>query len=77
MSEKISEEKLKEAKEKLACKIESPEAHAARKAAEAEKVSAGTVSDAQNSSCGISAPQEGAVSADGKVRLTQMTTAGG
>lgn len=57
MSNTIDENKLREAKEKLACHIQPPNAHA---------VSAG-------SSCGTSyVPQAGE-----KVKLTQMTTAGG
>ena len=65
MSEnKITEEKLKEAREKLACHILPPGAHAETP----EEETAG-------SSCGTS--PDCAVSAEGKVRLTQMTSAGG
>lgn len=55
----IDDNKLREAKEKLACHIEPPKAHAA---------------PSTESSCGTSAP---AFMDGDKVKLTQLTTAGG
>ena len=61
MDNNISEEKLRAAKEKLACHIEPPGSHAAH-----------ATQQEQGSSCGIAAIPQG-----GKVRLTEMTSAGG
>lgn len=78
MSNKIDEQKLKAAREKLACHIEPPKGSAY--AEMLAKANAGNNTtepsgDAETaSSC--SAPVNIPVK-DGKVRLTEMTTAGG
>ena len=58
MTANIDEDKLRAAKEKLACHIQPPNAHAVQTAA----------------SCSV--PQAAEVASD-RVRLTQMTSAGG
>ncbi len=63
-SSNIDEQKLIEAKEKLACHIQPPSAHAsAAKNVQEDASSCG-------SACSAAMPSE-------KVRLTQMTSAGG
>jgi len=65
MSNEINEEKLKEAKEKLACHIRPPE-H------KSESSSSRTAS-----SCGTSGAQADFIDENGNVLLTRMTSAGG
>lgn len=60
----IDENKLREAKEKLACHIQPPSAHATAAQPALEEVSS------CGSACSVAMPSE-------KVRLTQMTSAGG
>ena len=82
MSKKIDDEKLREAKAKLACHIEPPKGspYAEMLAqsglgsdAPAETPSAASsCGTASGSSCGTAAPAQG-----GKIRLTEMTSAGG
>ena len=66
MGNEINEEKLAEAREKLACHIEPPKQH------KAESESAQPAS-----SCGISGSQADFIDETGKVLLTRMTSAGG
>ena len=71
MGNKIDDEKIKQAKAKLACHIEPPKGSAYAEALAANSVQNGPAAAA--SSCGISdAPPQG-----GKIRLTEMTSAGG
>ncbi len=71
----IDSEKLKEAKAKLACHIEPPKGSAyAKMLAEQEK----TNDSAAESSCAVSSCGTADISSkDGKIRLTEMTSAGG
>lgn len=76
----IDEKKLAEAKEKLACHImppgqhdDTPDSPWMKAMADAEKES--VPSDASNAASGGS--QTDFITADGRVLLTQMTTAGG
>ena len=73
MSE-ISEEKLRIAKEKLACHIEPP-GHSAAGGNASSAV--GSASAGDGASCGISGSQESFIDPDGRVHLTRMTSAGG
>lgn len=65
MGNEISDEKLKEAKEKLACHIEPPEKKAESSGSQPA------------SSCGSSGAQADFIDENGKVLLTRMTSAGG
>ena len=65
MSNEISEEKLKEAKEKLACHIRPPEHKSENSSSQAA------------SSCSSSGAQADFIDENGKVLLTRMTSAGG
>ena len=79
----IDEEKLKEAKAKLACHIEPPKGSAyARMLAEQEKKAeekpALKTESAADSSCAVSSCGTADVPAQGeKIKLTEMTSAGG
>jgi len=79
----IDEEKLKEAKAKLACHIEPPKGSAyAKMLAEQEQKSeesqAKTVRSSAESSCAVSSCGTSDLpSAGEKIRLTEMTSAGG
>ena len=64
MSMDINDEKLKEAKEKLACHIEPPKQKAERSSQPA-------------SSCSTSAAEADFIDENGNVLLTRMTSAGG
>lgn len=67
MDTNITDEQLREAKAKLACHIEPPGQH---RTADTEQTSA------PGASCTAADASRG-MGADNKVRLTQMTTAGG
>ena len=67
MGSAINDEKLKEAREKLACHIEPPKQRVADSADSAQPAS----------SCGISGAQADFIDDNGKVLLTRMTSAGG
>jgi hypothetical protein len=88
MSNKLNDEKIKEAKAKLACHIEPPkgspyaemlaqsgltsDASSEPAAVSSETPSAASCGTASGASCGTAAPAQG-----GKIRLTEMTSAGG
>ena len=88
MSKTIDDEKLREAKAKLACHIEPPkgspyaemlaqsglssDASSEPAAVSSETPSAASCGTASGASCGTAAPAQG-----GKIRLTEMTSAGG
>lgn len=77
-TKKLDDERIRQAKEKLACKIEPPAVHAAKKAAR-EAAAAESGSCETSGSCSISGSDgsPGIYGEDGRIRLTQMTTAGG
>lgn len=81
MNSNINDEKLKEAKAKLACHIEPPKGSAyARMLAESQGAGdpAPAAASADDSSCSISScGQSSAPSDRDRIRLTEMTSAGG
>lgn len=83
MGKEITEEKLKEAKAKLACHIEPPKGSAFVKALAEQAASAAsdgnteTVSSSSVSDGGSCSASGGIPMRDGKIRLTEMTSAGG